>query len=65
MDCLDRLRKAHVFTKIELASGYHYVKMAGGYEFKTTFTTHYGTYEWLVLSVSLTNATIYFLKVNE
>ena len=44
-----------MFTKIDLALGYHSIKIAEGHEFKTTFTTYYGTYEWLVLPLSLTN----------
>ena len=37
--------------------------MAEGHEFKTTFTTCYGTYEWLVLPLSLTNALSTFQKL--
>ena len=55
-ELLDRLSKARFFTKIDLASGYHQVKMAAGHEYKTAFLTRYGTYEWLVLPLGLTNA---------
>ena len=37
--------------------------MAEGYEFKTAFTTCYGTYEWLVLPLSLTNVPSTFQKL--
>ena len=37
--------------------------MAEGYEFKTAFITRYGTFEWLVLPLGLTNAPATFQKL--
>ena len=46
---LDTLQKAHIFTKIDLCHAYHLVRIADGDEWKTTFRTHYGSFEWLVV----------------
>lgn len=55
-DMLDKLRKANYFTKIDLASGFHQVRMAEGHEHKTAFRTKYGSFEWLVMPLGLCNA---------
>ena len=61
-ELFDRLAKAKYFTKIDLASGYHLVKIVEGHELKTAFITWYGTFEWLVLPLGLINAPATFWK---
>jgi len=53
---LDAPRKAWIYSKIDLRSAYHLVCIAQGNKWKTSFRTHYGSYEWLVMSFGLSNA---------
>ena len=55
-DLLDRLRTAHVFTKLDLRGAYNLVRIADGDEWKTAFRTRYGSYEFQVMHYGLTNA---------
>jgi hypothetical protein len=57
----DQLAGVQVFSKIDLCSGYHQIKIRVEDIPKTAFTTRYRLYEYLVISFGLTNALARFL----
>jgi hypothetical protein len=57
----DQLAGAQVFSKIDLRSSYHQIKIRAKDIPKMTFTTRYGLLEYLVMSFGLTNALAYFM----
>jgi hypothetical protein len=62
-DLLDQLKDAKLFSKIDLRSGYHQMKIRPEDIPKTAFVTRYGQYEFTVVSFGLTNALAYFMNM--
>jgi hypothetical protein len=57
----DQLAGAQVFSKIDLCSGYHQIKIRVEDIPMTVFTTRYGLYEYRLMSFGLTNAPAHFM----